>query len=221
MSIRIFPVVFAFLIVGKAQAISLNVDFASGSFGSPSSSYVSPAGAQTSGYWNRAVVGTQNLRENSISFSGVLATLDHGGGQSVFGGYDYSNPNIVMSDAMIVTNPFIYSLTGLSDGQYDMFLYAFTDDLIFTNGGTSLVPVSITSLIGNIFTYEYSVDVNGGLLLGGALSGMNWVGIAGFQITNDPPPIPPVPAPPAALLMLTGLGVLGLVKRFRKADKEA
>ena len=30
----------------------------------------------------------------------------------------------------------------------------------------------------------------------------------------------PVPAPPAFILMLTGLGMLGLAKRFRKADKE-
>lgn len=29
-------------------------------------------------------------------------------------------------------------------------------------------------------------------------------------------PVSPVPAPPAFILMLTGLGVLGLTKRFRK-----
>ncbi len=33
--------------------------------------------------------------------------------------------------------------------------------------------------------------------------------------------VSPVPAPPAFILMLTGLGVLGLTKRFRKADKQA
>lgn len=41
----------------------------------------------------------------------------------------------------------------------------------------------------------------------------------GFQIVRADPVLPPstVPTPPAFILMLTGLGLLGLTKRFRKA----
>lgn len=46
-------------------------------------------------------------------------------------------------------------------------------------------------------------------------------GFAAFKIDGNLVAASPVPAPPAFILMLSGLGVLGLSKRFRNADKQA
>jgi hypothetical protein len=95
-----------------------------------------------------------------------------------------------------------------------------------------LRPLNISQSIGDSFAFEfhavdgYSFGTMGVTLktpyAGGHSYGTNVGNMAQSLYFSTYVDVPsPVPAPPAFILMLTGLGILGLTKRFRKADKEA
>lgn len=212
MYIRICLALAFCFIAGRVSALTVNIDFATGFYGHIPSTYVSPAGVQTAGYWNTGRLGVDRLRDRTGTPSVVVGNFSiPRGGQSPFAGSDLTDPNRILGDTYAAQGGFQYSFSGLLDGQYDLFLYARLANETFSGGGVDLAPLSLTRLVGDIYTYAYSVDVSGGSLELASRGPVTW--IAGLQITNDPEPMS-VPLPGTAWLLLAGVSGLAAARRF-------
>lgn len=209
MHVRLWPLVVMSMASSHASAITVNVDFSSAFF-RPGSEYASPAGVQTAGHWNTASRGSRSLRDKDVALSGLVGRFEvENSGSSYFGGEDFSNPNIVLGDAF-AAHAFNYTVTGLTNGSYRLFLYARSATEVFTEEGVDLTPISVINLIGSIYSYAYTVDISGGSLALESKKPLTW--IAGLQITNDPSPNT-IPAPGTVWLLFAALAGLVVSRR--------
>ena len=197
---------------GSVLGLTINVDFAAG-WSSPDASYVSPAGPETAGYWNRAATGNRAIRDRNLAFpSGVLASYHNpwANGAYLFAGGGLGDVTLAYD--------FRYTVTGLAEGYYDVFVYGEFDSpmMNYTVNGTQ-TPETSGILNDPIDWAHHRVFATGGVI-----SLMNFVPpedrvpqripvFSGLQITSD---LAPVPLPASGILL--GSVLLGGVAVSRR-----
>ena len=202
-----------------AAASDLNIDF-SDVDGGPSSGFGGAAGQ--AGTWNVIAAGSQQSLVNlaglttsaqitvtASSFEGVNSDPAHSGDlAALLDDNFYSNPNTSWS----------FTITGLTDGYYDIYYYAPSNAGVdtgnFTLNGNAIS--SITGDDGNGFTegvdwevYSY-LDITAGSLTAVSASVDDFQGLAGLQI---------VEVPECSAQGMTLLGLIGVAAVCRMPSK--
>jgi len=200
-------------------AQDMNIDFGD-FFAAPSSTY---AAAANPGTWNE--LGTGVLAP-LVDLSGVptgatlTVTADVPAGadgtcggdeEALFGDNFYSSPG----------NPWNVTITGLTNGQYTVFLYGPTNPSV-TTGATTVNGTPVASISGDGCglvpgtTYtSVAVTVNAGsLTINGADA--SYSGLGGLQLVFSPLAIPMLSPSVVALLALLMMGV-GIAQLGRRA----
>jgi probable HAF family extracellular repeat protein len=163
------------------------------------------------------VVGESKTSSNQthafIYSDGVMIDLLGDKGGIFSAAYDINDSGQILGEYS--SNTFSQTHSFLYDLEADTFTdLKFLPEVI--NAGFNYFVASAINDLGQIIGYGANKN-----------TGIQQALLLNPNVIIDPPPIiidPPVsavPAPPAFILMLTGLGVLGLTKRFRKADKQA
>ncbi len=212
------------LVVNSAHALPLNFDF--GSMGALPSAGFGAASGQT-GTWNNitqlsTISGIVDIYGNTTNVAVTIDADTMDGRDSLLDG----DANDLMEDNFYSksNNSWRVSITGLTDGMYDVYLYEPHNSSVGTGSG-SLNGNAFTNINGNFdngffvqgsnYYLLSNVTVTGGTLTatGSQLNGFR--GLSGMQIISDQGPgTAPVPEP--ATMVLFGLGLLGLAGVSRK-----
>ena len=181
-------------------------------------------GAGEQGFWNQARLGTtSDLIDINDTVTGVsvdvIAQTDGGSSTPQSPG----DIDKLLGDNIFTNTPsgglWEVQLSGLSDGLYEIIIYAPSNTAVSTglmtiNGDLvgELPGTNPASLIDGVSYGIYSTIVSGGLLdISGTTTGSDFShsGIAGMQLSPSPIPLP-------AAVWLFGSGLLGLVAAARR-----
>jgi hypothetical protein len=218
-ALRVLLCAGALLAPDTASATPLNVDFGSGNAfggGAPPGAGFGAASGQA-GVWNNIVAF--NTPSGIVDVDGSATGVSISISADDMGGVDHLSPgdaNDLMEDNFFsFGSSWSFSLTGLTDGLYDVYLYEPHHSGV-SSGSGSVNGSAFSNINGNfssgIFVlgsnYHRIDDV---AVVGGTLSGVgsstSFSGLAGLQIV-------PVPEPGSAALL--GLGLTGLAASGRK-----
>ena len=208
----------------SASATALNIDF--GSIGpgvAPSSSFGAASGQV--GVWNNitAFVTGAGIVDITGAATGAAISIT----AATMGGnlpLPPGDANDLMADNFFDGNSWSLSITGLSNGLYDVYLYEPHNSLVGTGAGT-LNGVAFGDINGNFggtfiagsnFHLLSGVTVAGGLLTASAVPVLKAVGLSGMQLV----PLfqaPQIPEPGTLALFGFGLAGLGYMRRRRSA----
>ncbi len=203
----------------SASATALNIDFGNQGPGvAPSSSFGAASGQV--GVWNNitAFVTGAGIVDTTGAATGVAISIT----AATMGGFlplPSGDANDLMADNFFDGNSWSLSMTGLSNGLYDVYLYEPHNSLVGTGAGT-LNGVAFGDINGNFsggtftagsnFHLLSGVTVAGGLLTASAvpvLSSSCCSGLSGLQLV---PLFQAQQVPEPGTLTLFGLGLAGL-----------
>ncbi|MCP3892798.1 MAG: PEP-CTERM sorting domain-containing protein [Desulfobulbaceae bacterium] len=214
------------LVVNSAHALPLNLDF--GTSGGPPSAGFGAASGQT-GTWNNitqfsTISGIVDIYSNTTSVAVSITANQMDGSTSLPDG----NANDLMEDNFFSYSPnsWSISITGLTNGMYDVYLYEPHNSRIGTGSG-SLNGNAFTNINGNFGSGSFvqgsnyylfsNVAVTGGTLTATGSQTIGYSGLSGMQIVSDQQGPGPAPVPEPATMFLFGTGLAGLIgSRLRK-----
>jgi hypothetical protein len=219
------------------RLLSDNIDFGTITGGNLPNTYGARAGQI--GDWNQipGINGIYVLSDLSGTTTGATLTLGGTEGSESGGGTEPSWPqedkglfgdafqaNINHPNPAFRSGLWSISISGLSDGDYDIWVYASARDDFIATGPYSINGAAQpellgggNSLLGRDFWVAETVVVGGLLVLDQtAMSsrvsfGTNWAGVAGLQIVA-------IPIPAALPLFAAGIGLLGFIRREKGGD---
>ncbi len=210
------------LVVNSAHATPLNFDF--GSMGGLPSAGFGAASGQT-GTWNKITQlatnsGIVDIYSNTTSVEVTIVASIAGNSPLPVG-----DANNLMEDNFYsrIGESWSISITGLTDGMYDVYLYEPHNPNVGTGSG-SLNFNAFTHINGNFYNGSFvqgsnyhllsNVDVTGGTLTANGSQPRGYSGLSGMQIVSGQQA--PVPEPATMFLFGTGIAGLAAVSRRRK-----
>jgi hypothetical protein len=202
-----------------ALALAINIDFGSAN-PAPSSAFGAASGEV--GVWN-------NIDEMGPSFPLVDTAGDPSGasisvlmgGMIGFGeGGGSLDANLLMTDNFFIGagNSWSFTISGLPDGLYDVYLYEPSNTVVGTGNGTVNGDAFANingGFSGGVFSEGSNyhrleaVLVTGGLLNGTGTDPSGFSGLAGLQLVSA------VPEPASLTLLAAGIGLLATLRRRR------
>jgi hypothetical protein len=215
------------LVCNAAYAASFNLDF--GDSAKPSNAFGAVPGQV--GFWNRfdstlwnlSNVGTGDLSAVIAAFTTV--TVPGGAnGQNLIGGGD--DRRLVEDGFYVGSGSWTVSMTGLTNGYYDIYLYDNDNENVGTGAGT-VNGIPFSAINGNygsgpfVLSSNYhllaDVLVNSGALTitSTSLGPTGLAGLAGLQVVESEAPAA-VPEPSTLLLMGAGLCGAAYLRRRKK-----
>ena len=214
--------VFAASSLTQANLLTFNIDFGV-QWGTPAPSF--GAAASQSGFWEAitATGTTSNLTDTGGATTSVSLTLsaDDPSGNDGDGSTDarkLTDDNFYSGSG----NSWSISMANLSDGEYDVYLYAPTHSGVntgtFTVNGSPVasMPGQDSDTLGPQGTdwdVVGGVSVSGGSLTIESTSTSSFRGLAGLQLAGGGSPIP---EPNSVALFGVGLGAIALRRRKRE-----
>jgi hypothetical protein len=197
-------------------AQSLNIDLGTSTAvpGPPSSSY--GAAANQAGVWSRVGLGTTPALPD---LTGAATTVS----VAVTADSDQGAAATCTGDLGALVNDFVYStaswnvaLTGLTNGNYTLYLYEPEDESV-TTGAMTVNGAPLPGLTGHtcvltagVMYTTTSVTVSSGTLTI-AGTGSEWVGLAGLQLVTGQPSGIPAASPATLLLIAVMIGAVGFM----------
>lgn len=217
-------VVTAFAPSDRANAVSINIDFLNiKNIGVPPDSY--GAAANQSGRWNQinedatSPTALQGLGGGSTFVQIELsAGLSDGSGNSALSADDRA---LLADNFLAVGSPWTVDITGLTNGAYNVYVYAPTNGLVSTSAfsinGAVQVELSgsetnTTITEGTDYLVASTILTDGRIRIESGSASGSFTGLSGLQIVAAA--VIPIPAAlPLFVSGLFGLGAIGWRKR--------